>query len=234
MASSRRDITPGRDAAHEAPAPAASSNPVSAGKRRARRLRSALAVTLPLALVVAFASGTGCSTAKVNDAPDAKPQFECTLDPILFCNPLPRGTAGCVGFPDSPDSYLQRLPADKAYGEGCVANFVKRDVRIEDVCGLAAVCDCVRVDDAPDASAPPDAEADASVAPDADADAGSDDAATDASADDDAADASTPPPPPLPDAAPPADASTPVPDASTPLPQDAGPTPPARLTWRCR
>lgn len=166
--------------------------------------------------------GTGCSTSQVKDAPDAKPAFECRSDPVLFCNPAPPGTLGCTGALDSADAFLQKLPADKAYAEGCVANFVKRDPRVEEVCGLAAVCTCVRVEDAVDAAIPPTdaAQADSAVPDAGDPDASAD-ASTDADPDAGTADAAPPPPAPV-------DAAPPVQDAAP------GPTKPVRLVWSCR
>lgn len=147
----------------------------------------------------------GCSTAKVTDASDAKPQFECQKSPFIFCQPVATGTSGCVGDPGSADSFLRRLPADKTYPEGCLANFVTPDPKIEDVCGLEAVCSCTRVDDSVvDAAVPADASrADASA-----------DAETDATSD-----AET-------------DSAAPVP--VPPEPPDAGPVKPARYVWSCR
>ncbi|MBK8217129.1 MAG: hypothetical protein IPK71_25675 [Myxococcales bacterium] len=169
-------------------------------------------------------AASGCSTGDVKDAGDARPAFECSNDPVLFCNPLPAGQVGCTGSADSADSFQKRLPTDRAFGEGCVANFVRRDIKVEDVCGLAAVCTCVRVDvippvdaaTSPDAASPQDASATDASTLDAEADASTADAeATDAGP----TDATTPPQ----DAAP-----TPVADGSAPPPS------PGRLVWSCR
>jgi hypothetical protein len=149
---------------------------------------------------------TGCSTGDVKDASDAKPQFECQKDPFIFCQPVAAGAAGCVGDPGSADSFLKRLPADKAYPEGCLANFVTPDPKVEEVCGLEAVCSCTRVDDS---------VADASVRPDAaNGDAAIADAESDATSDAES------------------DAATPAP--VPPEPTDAGPPKPARFVWSCR
>ena len=163
---------------------------------------------------------SGCS-GTVKDPGDAKAAFECTSEPVLFCAPLPPGSVGCTGAPDSADVFMKKLPADKTYAEGCYANFVRRDPKIEDVCGLAAVCTCLRVEDPVDSAAPPPQDAafpDTSVPPlaDAEADAG------DAVPQDAEAEADT---------APPADAASPT-DAAPPPP----PPPPAakRLVWNCR
>lgn len=149
----------------------------------------------------------GCSTGEVKDASDAKPQFECQKSPFIFCQPVATGASGCVGDPGSADALLKRLPADKAYPEGCLANFVTPDPKIEDVCGLEAVCSCTRVDDSVvDAAVPTDAAlADASS--DAEADATSD-AETDSAA--------------------------PFPVPVPPETPDAGPVKPARYVWSCR
>lgn len=169
-------------------------------------------------------AASGCSTGDVKDAGDARPAFECSTEPVLFCNPLPAGQVGCTGAADSADSFQKRLPTDRAFAEGCVANFVRRDPKVEDVCGLAAVCTCVRVDVVPpvDAATPPDASTtDAASPTDASTtDAETDAAATDAEAPDaEPVDATTPPQ----DAAP-----TPVSDGSAPPPS------PGRLVWSCR
>ena len=168
----------------------------------------------------------GCSTGQVKDAGDAKPTFECTPEPVIFCNPAATGAPGCTGAADSADAFLKKLPADKAFAEGCVANFVRRDPLVEEVCGLASVCTCVRVEEPVDAaptpmdsaiadSATPDSATPDSATPDAgDPDASSDAEAPDATV----SDAS--PIPPLPDAAP-------TPDAAVPAK-------PARLVWNCR
>lgn len=177
------------------------------------------------AIVFAVHAPAGCTTNEVKDASDAKPVFECSSEPVLFCQPLPPGSQGCTGAKDSPDTYLQRLPADKAFAENCVANFVRKDVNVEDVCGLSAVCTCVRVTDT-DAAVPPpprDAGADTSTAPDTSvADADVDAEAADAEADTSVADAAV------------EDSATPT-DAA-PTPGDAAPPPPAtgRLVWSCR
>jgi len=169
------------------------------------------------AAVFAIQAPTGCTGNDVKDSGDAKPVFECSPDPVLFCNPLPVGTQGCTGAKESPDTYLQRLPADRAFGEGCVANFVRKDIKIEEVCGLSAVCTCVRVDEN-DAAVPP---------PPPPADAGADTAPQDAEAPDaETPDAETPDAE-GPDAAPPGDATAPPADAA--VPPKTG-----RLVWSCR
>lgn len=163
-------------------------------------------------------AAAGCSTGDVKDAGDARPPFDCSTEPVLFCNPLPAGQAGCTGAADSADSFQKRLPTDRAFAEGCVANFVRRDPKLEDVCGLAAVCTCVRVDVIPavDAAPPPDA------APPLDA------STVDAEADASGTDAEAPDAGPADATAPPPDAAPPVADASAPPPS------PGRLVWSCR
>jgi len=164
----------------------------------------------------------GCSTGEVKEAGDAKPTFECTSEPVIFCNPVATGAPGCTGTADSADAFLKRLPADKSFAEGCVANFVRRDPLVEEVCGLAAVCTCVRVEDAVDAAPPPvdSAVADSAIPDSTVSDAGDPDASSDAETDASVVDAS--PVPPLPDA------TAPDPDAAIP------PAKPARLVWNCR
>jgi hypothetical protein len=188
---------------------------------RASKLAARLAFFGGTAALIASA-GSGCTTGDVKDAGDARPAFECSNDPVLFCNPLPAGQAGCTGSADSADSFQKRLPTDRAFGEGCVANFVRRDIKVEEVCGLAAVCTCVRVDVVPpvDAAQPPDAAQPVDAEPPVDA----------STPDGDTPDASAPD-------AEPADATTPTPDAGpTPI-ADASPPPPpspGRLVWSCR
>ena len=180
------------------------------------------------AAVFAVHAPAGCTTNDVKDAGDASPVFECSPDPVLFCNPLPAGSQGCTGSKDSPDTYLQRLPADKVFAENCVANFVRKDIKVEEVCGLSAVCTCVRVDET-DAAVPPpppqDAGADTSTASDAaTADAEVDAEVLDAEVDSSVADAATE------DAATGLDSSVPQADAAvTPPPPKTG-----RLVWSCR
>lgn len=186
---------------------------------RSLKLAGRAAFVVALGLGSMHAEG-GCS-GTVKDPGDAKAAFECTSDPVLFCAPLPPGSVGCTGAPDSADVFLKKLPADKTYAEGCYANFVRRDPKIEDVCGLAAVCTCLRVEDPVDSAAPRPQDAaiaDTSVPPppDAEADAGDPDAGPqDAEA----------------DTAPTVDAASP-PDAAPPTPVP----PPAarRLVWNCR
>jgi hypothetical protein len=188
---------------------------------RLSKLVARLALLGATAAILGSAA-SGCSTGDVKDAGDARPAFECSTEPVLFCNPLPAGQVGCTGAADSADSFQKRLPTDRAFAEGCVANFVRRDPKVEDVCGLAAVCTCVRVDAVPpvDAATPPDAST---------TDAAADASTTDAEADASATDAEAPDAEPVDATAPPQDAGpTPVADGSAPPPS------PGRLVWSCR
>ncbi len=132
-----------------------------------RSLR-ALALLLVAGLALSSAAASGCSTGAVKGSGDAKPSFDCTAAPSIFCSPLP-GPGGCVGDPASADEFLRRLPANQAYPEGCTVNFVRRDPKLEDVCGLEEVCRCEPIpvlnDASPADTSRPDAEpADASSA----------------------------------------------------------------------